>query len=271
MTPDPPENTTLGARAPGDPCPHCGSEPKYLLLPFGAKTLIVGGAELCRCQAVAKMERALQEAEQRQRQQQIDTFWEVSQFGAEFRTARLDKPGPTGWKPFQQPALAAGRRVLEQGGGLLLTGPSGTGKTLICCALLNEAATRGEFAIPATLPHLLDQMRASWDRGESGPSEGWLTDRIKTAPWVLLDDLGEVGRWAQDKVFALANARWMRRDRLVTLATSNLPMTGKPGVKALSDVLGDRVISRLVDMCTVVKVEGPDQRVARAKGRRDDG
>jgi len=49
------------------------------------------------------------------------------------------------------------------------------------------------------------------------------------------------------------------QDRL-TLITTNLPVEGEPGQELLADRIGDRLTSRLVEMCWIVPMAGEDFR-----------
>ncbi|MDP2660481.1 MAG: hypothetical protein Q8R28_07115, partial [Dehalococcoidia bacterium] len=115
--------------AEGDPCPNCGRTPKLLVHPLTREPyMVIGGAGRCRCREIEESQRIEREALARQRTAVAEAFWRTSQFGDEFRQARLD--GLTGWDSGMMRAVEAGKRLLEAGaGGLLLFGPPGIGKS----------------------------------------------------------------------------------------------------------------------------------------------
>jgi DNA replication protein DnaC len=135
--------------------------------------------------------------------------------------------------------------------GLLLHGAFGVGKTGLAVSVLWEALEAeglpGRFM---AVPDLLDAIRASY-RSE-GPSP---LDALKTAPLLVLDDLGaeRVTDWVAERLFVLVNARH-GNPAVRTVFTSNLPPS------KLGAHLGERIAWRIIEMCQVVKVDGGNLR-----------
>lgn len=139
--------------------------------------------------------------------------------------------------------------------GLLLTGPTGTGKTHLAVAILQVALEKGYSGLFVTVPELLDSIKNSFAPGADREE---LFDAAKDAEILVLDDIGveKVTDFVAEKIFTLINSRY--EDMLPTIVTSNLTM------KELADRLGSRVVSRLCEMTTGALLGGSDYRLKRA-------
>lgn len=138
---------------------------------------------------------------------------------------------------------------------LFLTGPAGTGKTLIACAILETVfdvhQVRGEFW---TVSDMLDRFRDSFgvedDDGRETTAE--VRDHFRKVPLLVLDEIGvgDQTEWAQSQLFALVDYRY--NEQLPLIVTSNVDLLRLPY----------RVASRLNEpsQCTRVTFAGRDQR-----------
>lgn len=105
-------------------------------------------------------------------------------------------------------------------GWLYLFGNYGAGKSHLAAAVANAAATRGVQTTYASVPKLLDFIRA-------GYKDGTATERIDALSAVellVLDDLGaEAGKRDTDELlFSLFNHRSRERANLPTVITANV-------------------------------------------------
>lgn len=104
-------------------------------------------------------------------------------------------------------------------GWLYLFGNYGAGKSHLAAAIANKVAQRGVRTTYASVPKLLDFIRA-------GYKDGTATERVEAlscVPFLVLDDLGaEAGKKDTDELlFTLLNHRSRERANLPTVITSN--------------------------------------------------
>lgn len=139
---------------------------------------------------------------------------------------------------------------------LVLVGPTGTGKTWQCWGAVRAvveglAATgRGLIWRATTHPDLNAALRPKPDQSHS-----WALDPYLEAELLFLDDVGagKQSEWTGDSLYRLVDHRWSNRK--TTIYSTNLT------AKALTDAVGDRVVSRLVDAVHVA-IKGTDRRWA---------
>ncbi|MGW7726278.1 ATP-binding protein [Streptomyces canus] len=141
---------------------------------------------------------------------------------------------------------------INQGRSLLLLGPTGTGKTHQTYGAIRELALTGVAAtwVVTTAADMYAALRPR--HGIDSETE---FRRYRDASILLLDDLGAERKpteFTEEINFRLIN--WRYENHKPTLITSNLVP------KEISDRLGDRVTSRLIEMCQRVVFKGPDRR-----------
>lgn len=147
--------------------------------------------------------------------------------------------------------------------GLLWYGGCGTGKTHLMVAVLRYLIVRrGVRARFVEFVHLLADLRATFDGG--GVSMADLMTPLAQVPVLAIDELGK-GRgseWEQQVIDELVTRRY--NARRTTLFTTNYYPEGaaKGDLPSLADRLGERVYSRLREMCLPAALSGDDFRAS---------
>ncbi|HEY0264420.1 MAG TPA: ATP-binding protein [Granulicella sp.] len=163
------------------------------------------------------------------------------------------------------------------GTGLLLTGSIGVGKTHLGVGILRALmAERGATGLFFDYRDLLKQVQHSYNRS-SAETELEILAPVFEAEVLVLDELGATKPtdWVWDTVAHILNTRYNdRRTTIITTNYANLPPLGMGTSDAqrsareetLGDRIGERMRSRLQEMCVVVEMQGEDfrQRVKRA-------
>ena len=105
-------------------------------------------------------------------------------------------------------------------GWLILLGGYGCGKTHLAAAIANYQIEHGRPVLFVVVPDLLDHLRATFSP-ESPVSYDQRFEEVRTAPLLILDDLGTQSAtpWAREKLFQIFNYRY--NARLPTVITSN--------------------------------------------------
>ena len=139
--------------------------------------------------------------------------------------------------------------ALDPQGWLILIGPIGCGKTHLAAAIANEAIRRGNQALFAVVPDLLDHLRSTFSPS-SDVQYDEVFERVRTAGLLILDDLGTESAtpWAREKLYQIINYRYNYRQP--TVITTN---------RRLSEI-DDRINSRMTDQafCEVVEIKAED-------------
>jgi DNA replication protein DnaC len=151
------------------------------------------------------------------------------------------------------------------GRGLMFVGLSGRGKTHLAVgvlrALIEEKACHGLFC---DYGDLLKQIQNSYNP-RSETTEFELLRPVIEAEILVLDDLGSAKptTWVLDTVAHVLNARYSHKR--TTIVTTNFP-NAAPGQGAttselvLGDRIGERMRSRLAEMCVCIELHGEDFR-----------
>jgi DNA replication protein DnaC len=162
------------------------------------------------------------------------------------------------------------------GNGLLLTGSIGVGKTHLAVGILQAlVAERGAKGLFYDYRDLLKQVQNSYNRNVEA-TELEILRPVFEAEVLVLDELGasKPTDWVWDTVAHILNTRYNdRRTTIITTNYANLaPGSAETGVRAavreetLGDRIGERMRSRLQEMCVLVEMQGDDfrQKVKRA-------
>ncbi|HEY4380156.1 MAG TPA: ATP-binding protein [Acidobacteriaceae bacterium] len=173
-----------------------------------------------------------------------------------------------------------GYPVETAGTGLLLTGSIGVGKTHLAVGILQALVVeRGASGLFYDYRDLLKQVQNSYNNSVAA-TELEVLRPVFDAEVLVLDELGAAkpSDWVWDTVAHILNTRY--NDRRTTIITTNYANAGPLGAESgtngsaraamreetLGDRIGERMRSRLQEMCVVVDMHGEDfrQKVKRA-------
>jgi len=148
-------------------------------------------------------------------------------------------------------------------------GPSGAGKTHLSVAILKQLVlSKGVSSLFCDYRELLKQIQNSYNPSVQVTELDLLRPVFQTEVLVL-DDLGAVKptEWVWDTVSVILNTRY--NENRTTIITTNFmdgPATALAGARGaareetLGDRIGERMRSRLCEMCRVINVSAPDYR-----------
>ena len=162
--------------------------------------------------------------------------------------------------------------------GLLLIGPIGVGKTHLAVGIIQELIrSKGVPCLFCDYRELLKEIQNSYNP-QVQTTELEILQPIFNAEVLVLDELGAVKptEWVWDTVSHILNTRY--NDKRTTIITTNFSvqpaghLSGARGAareETLGDRIGERMRSRLHEMCRVVQMDGTDfrQRVQSANFR----
>ncbi len=133
-------------------------------------------------------------------------------------------------------------------GWLVFMGTYGTGKTHLAAAIANYQYDQGKPPMFVQVPDLLDHLRATFSPNSS-VSYDLRFDEVRTAPLLILDDLGtqSMTPWVREKLYQLFNSRYFAE--LPTVITTS----------DLLETMDKRLASRLMDtrVCNIYSIIAP--------------
>lgn len=240
-------------------CPDCQGTGWRLLEQDGGRVAI-----RCACGASDRFAHALARARIPPRYQHCDfDNFDVDLYDQE--------PDAAAWNRSLQAARLLVERFVNQSPladdqGLLLMGPCGVGKTHLAVAALKRLIARGLAGVFYDYRDLLKQIQASYNP-ESQTSEMAILEPVLRADVLLLDDLGasKPSLWTLETLGHILTVRY--NERRITLMTTNfLDQPRTRNEETLADRIGQRIRSRLYEMCRTVEMQAPDfrRRIRRA-------
>jgi DNA replication protein DnaC len=151
------------------------------------------------------------------------------------------------------------------------------GKTHLAVGIIKELLNKNIACLFYDYRELLKQIQNSYNDSVKATELDVLRPVFETEVLVL-DELGAVKptEWVWDTVSLILNTRY--NDKRTTIITTNFPNLGARGLRnslssrsreaaehaaseeTLGDRIGDRMLSRLHEMCRIVKMEGADFR-----------
>jgi DNA replication protein DnaC len=222
----------------------------------------------CECQVSQRAERLLAQARIPARYEHCTLF----NFEAEY-----NGPSPS----LSAARLKAGRFVeeypLDENQGLLITGSIGVGKTHLAVGIIKELiAQKGVSCLFYDYRELLKEIQNSYNASVQA-TEMSILEPVFEAEVLVLDELGAVkpSEWVWDTVSHILNTRY--NDRRTTIITTNYADGPAAGARkspsgseaaryaareeTLGDRIGERMRSRLHEMCRPIEMQGEDFRM----------
>lgn len=147
--------------------------------------------------------------------------------------------------------------------GLYLYGQPGLGKTHLLtdlCRNLIERGVKPSNIYWANTSNILTALRSSfgkkYDYGEESVQEKILNKLQRK--YLFLDDLGteNASEWAKEILYTAINYRY--EEQLPLFISSN------HSPQELAEKLGDKFVSRIIEMCKTAKITGQDMRLQKA-------
>jgi DNA replication protein DnaC len=220
-------------------------------------------------------------------EQRIVRLVELASIPRRYQHCSFDSYEPrfTGADPTLTAAHLTARRFVDgypvttEGHGLLLTGSIGVGKTHLAVGILQslivEKGVRGLFC---DYRELLKEIQHSYNP-QVLTTELDILRPVFEAEVLILDELGasKPTEWVWDTVAHILNTRY--NDKRTTIITTNYadqpPGGGTPMTmpqramreETLGDRIGERMRSRLAEMCVVIEMRGDDFRQHARKAR----
>lgn len=276
-------------------CPFCGKELSLLCVCGGlAGCIVTREYEPCSCpKAKAQAERDRQAALQRLKDEKLQRAADKIKRRMEraFRQSEM----PVRWKRYTFAAFETPTEETRQAktrclnfarwfcaaydskqienrspNGLLIVGNSGTGKTHLAAAVLNEiiaAYISAECVPPAivgsTMGDMLLRLRETYAATDKGSEESILRTYTEV-PLLLIDDFGseQMTDWAAARIFTIINARY--NESKPTIITSNYAsdtgLAQRLTPKGQPVAAGAKIADRLAEMCSRIELNGKSHR-----------
>lgn len=201
------------------PCPTCGEEQRR------------------------KAERQAQQQAEQNRQHAISMI--IGRSGIPTRFADRSLDGFKAETPEQERVLKICRAYAERfddrlanGGGLVMCGKPGTGKTHLACGIANHIAKQGRTSLFLSVMEAVRRVKQTWGRHD-GETEAEVIARMLRPDLLILDEVGvQFGSEAEKLIlFEIINGRYS--EMRPTIIISNLAR------EELGGYLGERVIDRM--------------------------
>lgn len=135
--------------------------------------------------------------------------------------------------------------------GLFIFGGVGTGKTHIAYAIARHIYGQKTQVQVLNSAELMDNIRRGYDK----PFDETFEELMKYRGLIILDDVGseKLTEWVAERFYLLVNRKYNQMVPII--------MTSNFSIQQLAERIGERVASRIVEMCHIVELTGEDRRL----------
>ena len=235
-------------------CQRCGAARQMQVDVFGQLNTVFC---LCRCQVEARN----REDEAYHRRARMAEIRQLRADGLrDASLARCTFENDLGYQPESAKLRAYVDQfpeMLKDGAGLLLWGDVGTGKTFLAACVANTLLDRGVPVLMTGTAKLINAVTGIY------PSErNAYLESLNTYSLLILDDLGmeRSTEFAMEQMFNIVDGRY--RSGKPMIVTTNLTLQE---LKNPPDLPHRRIYSRLLEMCTPIRINGQNIRQLRAQ------
>jgi DNA replication protein DnaC len=150
---------------------------------------------------------------------------------------------------------------LSAGQGLIFTGTVGTGKTYLAAAITLYLLNQCRSVVFGTVTSLLGRIRQTYDE-DAEETERQVIDQLINASLLVIDDLGKEKptAWVEQMLYEIINARYEANKPLIITTNTSLKE-----IEDRYENTGPAVVSRIIEMCQGVRMDGADWRKGRLK------
>lgn len=178
-----------------------------------------------------------------------------------------------GWQDFVTLPTAAAEGAFDYierldqyrdvGLGLVLTGPKGTGKTLLAHLILKEAIGKGVDVYATTFTQMIDEFAGGW---RSEDQSRWFNARVRDAGLLFVDDLGRERNKGEGTV-GENMLETVVRHRVACLLPTIITTNIEPG--NIGHTYGGHTVSLLSESALSIDVPGLDSRTTMREREHD--
>lgn len=170
-----------------------------------------------------------------------------------YKNYRFDSYNPK--TESQKEALKICREFNPSDENIYLVGPTGVGKTHLACSIALTSMPRLLSTKRFKVTDLLRNIRTL----KSATDEEREIETLSECPILILEDIG-----AQKETDWGNSILWEIIDNRIERGNNGLIVTSNVGRSQLATTMGERIPSRISQLCRIVKIEGPDNRVTKS-------
>lgn len=207
--------------------------------------------------SIEKNEKEAREMLLKERQNKIAHLTRSSNIPKRYRNATFES-----FNPKDNPrALEIAKKFVinfPEDKGLLLTGPVGTGKTHLACAIANALLNKLYSVYFGNVVDIMSFIRGTYNRDSSLTEEEAVNIMTKEVDLFIIDDLGKENNteYTLSILYQLINRVYENeKPIIITTNFSSIELARKLGER------GQAIVSRITEMCEPVIFKGEDWRM----------
>lgn len=258
-----PKSTDSHSDSNGRNCEICGRFIPVMQLEILGRLRVV--QPCCKCEA-DQHTKAIEEAEERLKQDRISQLFPLARMGSRFESCTLDmfKSRVGSEKVLELSKRYISGFVKWGETSLYIWGKPGNGKSHLAAAISHEIMNQNNTVVFQSVPELLGRIRNTFN-SQSRETESQIMSALMKCHLLVMDDIGseKVTDWVSEVLFKIIDGRYQAKKPI--LFTSNLKITEL--ADRFENVQGTRIADRILEMAIPVENKSTSYRMEIAEKR----